>query len=109
VRRYCVRDVTIGGVLIPADSNVVMIYASGNRDERKYADPARFYVARNPVDHLTFGYGLHGCAGQALARLEAHAMLRALAKRVARFEAGTPIRRLNNVMRGLEHLPVTVR
>jgi cytochrome P450 len=108
VRRYCVRDVEIGGTAIPADSNVVMIYASGNRDERKYPEPTRFDVTRNPVDHLTFGYGLHGCAGQALARLEAHSIFRALAKRVRRFETGTPVRRLNNVMRGLEHLPVSV-
>jgi cytochrome P450 len=108
VRRYCVRDVEIGGTTIPADSNVVMICASGNRDERKYREPERFDVTRNPVDHLTFGYGLHGCAGQALARLEAHAIFRALAKRVTRFETGTPVRRLNNVMRGLEHLPVSV-
>jgi cytochrome P450 len=109
VRRYCVRDVEVGGSPIPADSNVVLIYASGNHDERKFPDPTRFDVTRNPVDHLTFGYGLHGCAGQALARLEAHAIFRALAKRVERFTTGIPVRRLNNVMRGLEHLPVTVR
>ncbi|HEY5350063.1 MAG TPA: cytochrome P450 [Candidatus Lustribacter sp.] len=108
VRRYCVRDIEVGGTLIPADSNVVLIYASGNRDDRKYPEPGRFDVTRNPLDHLTFGYGLHGCAGQALARLEAHAIFRALVKRVERFEVGTPVRRLNNVMRGLEHLPVTV-
>lgn len=108
VRRYCVRDAEVGGTSIPADSNVVLIYASGNRDDRKYPEPARFDVTRNPVDHLSFGYGLHGCAGQALARLEAHAIFHALTKRVTRFETGMPIRRLNNVMRGLEHLPVTV-
>jgi cytochrome P450 len=108
VRRYCVRDVEIGGTVIPAGANVVMIYASGNRDDRKYPEPTRFDVTRNPVDHLTFGYGLHGCAGQALARLEAHSIFRALAKRVNRFETGTAVRRLNNVMRGLEHLPVSV-
>jgi cytochrome P450 len=109
VRRWCVRDVEIGGTLIPAESDVVMIYASGNHDERKYPGPARFDVTRNPVDHLSFGYGLHGCAGQALARLEAHSIFRSLAARVRRFEIGTPVRRLNNVMRGLEHLPVSVR
>ncbi len=108
VRRYCDRDTEVGGAPIPAGANVVLIYASGNHDERKYTAPARFDVTRNPVDHLTFGYGLHGCAGQALARLEAHAVFRALATRVARFETGPAVRRLNNVMRGLEHLPVRV-
>lgn len=108
VRRYCVRDVEIGGTPVPKDSNVLMIYASANRDERKWKDPDRFDVRRNPVDHLSFGYGLHGCAGQALARLEAHAILQGLVKRVRRFRVGTPVRRLNNVMRGLERLPVDV-
>jgi cytochrome P450 len=51
---------------------------------------------------------LHGCAGQGLARLEAHSMFAALAKRVKRFKTGAPVRRLNNVMRGFERLPVTV-
>ena len=109
VRRWCVRETVVDGATIPAESNVVLIYASANHDERKWTDPERFDVARNPVDHLTFGYGLHGCAGQALARLEFQAMFAALTERVVRFEAGTPVRRLNNVMRGLERLPVTVR
>ena len=108
VRRWCVRDVVVGGVTIPAESNVVLIYASANRDPRKWTDPEDFDVARDPVDHLTFGYGLHGCAGQALARLEAHSMFKSLAKRVRRFTVGSPVRRLNNVMRGYERIPVTV-
>lgn len=108
VRRVNVRPVEIGDVTIPAESSVLMIYASGNRDERKWDDPERFDVQRNPVDHLSFGYGLHGCAGQGLARLEAHSILTALVKRVSRIEVGTPVRRLNNVIRGLAHLPVTV-
>jgi cytochrome P450 len=109
VRRAAVRAVEFDGSTIPADASVVMIYASANHDERKWVDPERFDVGRNPVDHLSFGYGLHGCAGQALARLEVHAIFGALAKRVERFSIETPVRRLNNVMRGLERLPVTVR
>ena len=108
VRRWCVRDAEMSGAAIPAESNVVMIYASANRDARKWTDPDGFDVARNPVDHVSFGYGLHGCAGQALARLEAHSMFKSLAKRVKRFNAGTPVRRLNNVMRGFESIPVSV-
>jgi cytochrome P450 len=108
VRRWCVRDVEMSGTTIPAESNVVMIYASANRDARKWTDPDAFDITRNPVDHVSFGYGLHGCAGQALARLEAHSMFKSLAKRVQRFNAGTPARRLNNVMRGFESIPVSV-
>jgi len=52
---------------------------------------------------------LHSCAGQGLARLEGHAVLTALARRVERFEAEEPERKLNNVNRGLASLRVAVR
>jgi cytochrome P450 len=105
--RRLMSEVEIDGVRIDAGSQVVLLYGSGNRDERQYPDPDRFDVLRNPVDHLSFGYGTHACAGQALARIEAHSVIAALARRVHRIEIGTPTRHLNNCVRGLEQLPVT--
>jgi cytochrome P450 len=56
---------------------------------------------------MTFGTGIHGCIGQAVARLEAEAVFNALAKHVALFElTGEPTRRLNNTLRGLDTLPL---
>jgi hypothetical protein len=56
---------------------------------------------------MTFGTGIHGCVGQAVARLEAEAVLGALAKRVAAIEmTAEPTRRLNNTLRGLGTLPL---
>lgn len=104
--RMAAKDTTIDGIAVPAGAQLLMLYGSGNRDERHYPDPDRFNAARNPMDHLTFGYGTHGCAGQALAKIEAHAVLRALASRVRRFEVGEPVRHLNNTVRGLSSLPV---
>ncbi|MEV7010042.1 cytochrome P450 [Streptosporangium sp. NPDC051022] len=106
--RVATRDVEVDGQKLAAGSRVMMLYASANRDERKWEDPTRFDVTRNPVDHLAFGYGMHGCAGQGLARLEGHSILGALARRVERFEVGTPVRRLNQLIRGLDALPATV-
>ncbi|MFJ9121948.1 hypothetical protein ACIRJO_41290 [Streptomyces sp. NPDC102394] len=61
------------------------------------------------MDQVGSGYGLHGCAGQRLARIEAQAIFTALLDRVDRIElAGPPGRHLNNVIRGLDSLPVTV-
>ena len=58
---------------------------------------------------MTFGTGIHGCDGQAVARLESEALFGALARRVASFEIiGEPTRRLNNTLRGLETLPLRV-
>jgi cytochrome P450 len=105
--RRVTREVDVEGVTVPEGAQVLLLYGSGNRDERHYSDPDRFDVTRAPVDHLTFGYGTHACAGQALARLEAYSVLGALARRVRRIHLGTPHRHLNNAVRGFDSLPVT--
>ncbi|MFG2469736.1 cytochrome P450 [Streptomyces canus] len=108
--RRTTQPVDIEGITIPADTKVLLSWASANRDERKWERPEEFLVRRNPVDHVGFGYGVHGCAGQGLARLEAQAVLGALVRRASSIElAGEPVRKLNNVIRGLASLPVTVR
>jgi len=56
---------------------------------------------------VALGSGIHGCVGQAVARLEGEVVLTALARRAKRIElAGTPTRRLNNTLRALETLPL---
>jgi cytochrome P450 len=97
----------IGEAVIAAGERVVLLYGSGNRDESHYPDADRFDLRRNPVDHLSFGYGVHSCAGQGLARIEATAVLGALLRHARHLEVGTPVRHLNNVIRGLDRLPVT--
>ena len=64
-------------------------------------------IERRPSGHMAFGSGIHGCVGQAVARLEGEVVLTALAKRVARIEiAGPHTRRLNNTLRALDTLPL---
>ena len=64
-------DTELGGVQIPAGSPVLMVLASGNRDEDVFADAERFDIDRaNARDHLAFSHGLHFCLGAPLARLE---------------------------------------
>ncbi|BBG03372.1 MULTISPECIES: cytochrome P450 [Pseudonocardia] len=107
--RITVRDTEIGGVPIAESSRVLVIYASANRDERRWDRPDEFDVGRpDSAQQLGYGYGEHGCAGQALARMEIEALLAALARSVTRFELGTPQRALNNVIRAFGSLPVRV-
>lgn len=105
--RGTTRDVEIGGTVIPEGSQVAVLFYAGNRDPRHYENPDVFSVERNPVDHLTFGYGVHGCAGQGLAKLEAHAVIEAFCRRVDSFEIGEPTVNLNNTSRSLGSLPVS--
>lgn len=104
--RFVTRDVDIDGATVPADSQVALLLGAGNRDPRHYEHPDAFLVERNPVDHLSFGYGPHGCAGQGLARLEAHAVIEALVSRVQRFAVGEAVRVPSNITRSIEELPV---
>lgn len=102
------RDLEIDGVPVPQGAHLMVSYASANRDERYWTDPTEFDIQRNNIRHLAFGYGVHACVGQGLARLEGHSILTALARRVERFDIHTSTPFINNLVHGLESLPVTV-
>jgi len=103
--RYAAADTEIGDALIPKDARVLILYASANRDERKYAEPDKFDVTRGARDHVAWGHGPHVCAGMHLARLEMECLLRALTRQVTRIEVGEPAPILNNVLQGFKTLP----
>lgn len=105
--RCTAQQTEIAGVSIPSGARVLVIYASANRDEREWENPAVFDIRRDAGRHVGFGQGAHACAGQALARLETTAMLRALLERVDRIElTGTPKWAVNNIIRRHERLPL---
>lgn len=106
--RVTAEEVDLGaGFAIPAGARVLVSYGSANRDERQFTDPDAFDVTRAERDQLGFGLGVHSCAGQGLARLEAHAVFKALSSDARGFElTGAPVRELNNVTRGFASLPV---
>jgi cytochrome P450 len=98
---------TLAGTAIPGGARLLVMYASANRDERVWDDPDRFDITRDATAHLGFGYGVHGCAGQGLARMETQAVLRALLEHVDRIElTGSPEFAVNNVIHRLDALPV---
>ncbi len=105
--RHAGRDTEVAGVRIPMGARVLVIYSSANRDEREWDDPDTFDIRRDANRHLGFGQGAHACAGQALARLETSAMLRALVERVDRMElTAEPTWAINNIIRRHEQLPL---
>lgn len=105
--RTATTDVTVAGSRIPEGKKILMFLGSANRDPRRWQDPDRFDLTRDPSGHVGFGMGIHQCVGQHVARLEAEALLSALAARVSSIElAGTPVRHHNNTLRGWETLPL---
>ncbi len=108
--RTTTRTVEVAGVEIPAEQKVLLLLASANRDERHWGpDAEEFKIHRQTSGHVGFGFGIHACIGQMLARLEGECVLTALAQQVERIEiVGPVVRRLNNTLRGMASLPVTV-
>jgi hypothetical protein len=105
--RTTTRPIDVGGVRLGEGEKVLLFLAAANRDPRRWERPDTFDVRRRAAGHMTFGTGIHGCVGQAVARLETEAILTALASRVASLElAGEPKRRLNNTLRGFDTLPL---
>jgi 4-methoxybenzoate monooxygenase (O-demethylating) len=102
-------EVRLGDVVVPDGRKVLMFLAAANRDPRRWADPDRFDLSRDPSGHVGFGMGIHQCVGQHVARLEAEAVLTALARRVRSFElAGPTQRHHNNTLRAWESIPLRV-
>lgn len=107
--RTATRDVQVSGAHIPAGAKVLLFLAAANRDPRQWTDPARFDIERQASGHVGFGFGIHQCLGQMVARLEAEMIMTALLKRVKSIRlAGPPTRRLNNTLHAIEHLPVKI-
>jgi 4-methoxybenzoate monooxygenase (O-demethylating) len=101
--------VELSGVMLEADKKVQLLLGSANRDPRKWPEPDRFNITRDTTGHAPFGFGVHNCVGQMIARLEAEAVLKPFAERVASFELlEEPQHRVNNSLRTLESLRMKV-
>ena len=70
-RRKATRDAEIGGVKIPEGDGVLLVMGSANRDETMFENPADFDIARTDArNHMSFGFGIHYCLGNMLAKLQ---------------------------------------
>jgi cytochrome P450 len=85
--RTVTRDVTICDTTVPAGRRVLLVYGSGNRDERQFgSNAAELDVARQPRNILTFSHGAHHCLGAAAARMQSRVALTELLSRCPDFE-----------------------
>lgn len=75
-------EVTVGGVTLPEEASLLLIYGSGNRDEAVFPQAEEFHLQRAPNHHLAFGHGVHFCVGAALARLEGRIAFEVLCQRL---------------------------
>jgi hypothetical protein len=107
--RTTTRAVELGGTRIDEGEKVLMFLGAANRDPRRWERPDEYDIGRRNAGHVGFGFGIHQCVGQVLARLEGDCVLTALGRKAASIEITGPIeRRFNNTLRGLASLPVTM-
>ena len=88
--RRATSDQILSGVTIPADTTVHMMINAANRDPAQFPDPDRFDITRRPNRHLSFGLGIHICAGNALARVEAQIAFQRLFHRFPKLALNSP-------------------
>lgn len=107
--RTATRDVELHGERIREGQKLLLLYPSANRDERMFDRPMEFDIARDPNDHIAFGYGAHFCLGASLARLELRVFFEELVQRMPELRLASedpPPRRASNFICGIERLPV---
>jgi cytochrome P450 len=109
-RRVALEDVELGGVTIRKGEGLFVLLPSANRDERVFAAPNTVDMTRDASAHLAFGYGIHQCLGQMLARYELHVLFTELLRRFPALRFAVPMEeiRFKHDMQiyGIHNLPV---
>jgi cytochrome P450 len=108
--RSVARDTTLGGVGLPADAALLLLFSAANRDAAEFDRPDELDLQRHqPRQHLAFGRGIHYCVGAPLARVEARIVLSVLLDRTdsITLDPGRPPRWVQSlIVRRHEELPV---
>ncbi|WP_087882697.1 cytochrome P450 [Streptomyces alboflavus] len=109
--RVATEDIEVAGQTIRADEGVVLAASTINRDTAVYPDPDDLDVRRSARHHLAFGFGIHQCLGQNLARAELEIALRSLLARLPDLRLAVPVDEIRmkpgDTIQGLVDLPVT--
>ncbi len=84
---------------------------SGNRDETAFPDPDVLDIHRQARHHVAFGYGVHQCLGQPLARVELQVVYGTLYRRVPTLRRAVPLEEIrfkhDMLVYGVHELPVS--
>ncbi|GGX59327.1 cytochrome P450 [Streptomyces minutiscleroticus] len=110
-RRAALADIEIDGQVIRAGDGVVFAGEVANRDPEAFPDPDRLDLTRDARRHVAFGYGVHQCLGQPLARVELQVVYGTLYRRIPTLALATDVDRLrfkhDGFVYGVHELPVT--
>ncbi len=109
-RRTAMEDIEIAGQTIRAGDGIIAHNPSANRDVRMFSDADRFDIRRNTSGHVAFGFGVHQCLGQPLARAELQTVFGTLFRRIPTLRLAVPFEELafkdDMFVYGVDALPV---
>ncbi|MEU7791543.1 cytochrome P450 [Amycolatopsis sp. NPDC049159] len=110
-RRVALEDIEIAGVTVRAGEGLIMANDIANRDPAVFPDGDRLDLSRDSHRHVAFGFGVHQCLGQPLARLELQVVYRTLYRRIPTLALATGVERIpfkhDGSVYGVYELPVT--
>jgi cytochrome P450 len=110
VARVATEDVTVGGTVIGAGQGVLCMLSAANRDEDAFPGADGLDLDRDARRHLAFGFGVHQCLGQPLARLELQVALGTVLRRLPGLRLDVPFDdvrfRHDMAVYGVHELPV---
>ncbi|WHM40204.1 cytochrome P450 [Streptomyces sp. BPTC-684] len=109
--RVATEDIEVAGTVIRAEEGVVLATSLINRDGSVYPDADVLDWHRSARHHMGFGFGIHQCLGQNLARAEMEIALGALITRLPGLRLAAPADRIpfkpGDTLQGMLELPVT--
>jgi cytochrome P450 len=90
IQRVATEDIDIAGVTIPAGAGIIPLNLSANRDDAHFPHADALDIHRDARDHFAFGYGIHQCIGQPLARIELEVIYETLFRRLPDLRLAIP-------------------
>jgi cytochrome P450 len=110
VARVATEDVTVGDTLVRAGEGVLCMLSAANRDEDAFPGGEGLDVFRDARRHVAFGFGVHQCLGQPLARVELQVALATVLRRLPELRLAVPFEqvrfRTDMLVYGVHALPV---
>ncbi|MGV9759467.1 cytochrome P450 [Streptomyces tricolor] len=111
LQRVALEDIEIAGTTIRAGDGVLFATSVINRDTAMYDDPDTLDFHRPDRHHIAFGFGIHQCLGQNLARAELEIALGSLFTRLPELRLAVPAEEIpfkpGDTIQGMLELPVT--
>ena len=110
--RIALEDLEIGGQLIRAGEGIIAASNIGDRDAEAFpGNPDELDITRQARHHTAFGFGIHQCLGQPLARMELKVVYSTLYRRIPRLRLAVPFEELrfkvDRFVYGIHELPLT--